>query len=142
MLPGGRCGHDRIKQRGDTASFCHLGPPRHLPPGWFCDDQLPFVPQHAQTCLCICSCSVSFLVPSPPCSWGGHVPKFQLLPSPCGFCAGHSDRVSNSEASGDRHQPTAEAPWAQGSVILLLLLARGAQLLCRGPGTAQQLKRD
>lgn len=42
------------------------------------------------------------------------MPEFQLLPSPCGFCAGHSDRVSNSEASGDRHQPTAEAPPGTG----------------------------
>lgn len=51
-------------------------------------------------------------------------------PSSFGFCAGHSNRVSNSGVSGDRHQPTAEAAGAQGSVTLLLLLARGAQLLC------------
>lgn len=61
LLPGVRCGHYRIKQRGDTGSFCHLGLRWHLPPCWFCDDQLPFVPQHAQTCLCICLCPFPFL---------------------------------------------------------------------------------
>lgn len=30
LLPGGRCGHYRTKQRGDTGSFCHLGPRCHF----------------------------------------------------------------------------------------------------------------
>lgn len=61
------------------------------PPCCFCDDQLPFVPQHAQTCLCICSrfLSCSFT----PLLLGrarGRVP-----PQPLGLCAGRSHRVSH-----------------------------------------------
>lgn len=71
------------------------------------------------------------------------MPDFQLLPSSFGFCAGRSDRVSNSGVSGDRHRPTAEAPGAQGSVTLLLLLARGARLPCVlgqvQPGSSKRL---
>lgn len=107
LLPGGTCGHYRIKQRGDTGSFCHLRHHCHLAGSVMISSHL-FLNVLRPVCASVCVLfPFLFLHPLAPgegrSSCGALVPEFQLLPSSCGFCAGRSDRVSNSGASGDRH---------------------------------------